>query len=81
MKKTDIAMIIFIASISVLIAFFVGRSIPALSGGAGEAVKVKVAEPIRSEITDPDVTVFNKEAINPTNQVTIGGQSTLQEAP
>ena len=74
-------MIILIASVSVLIAFFVGRSIPALSGGPGEAVKVKVAEPIRSEITEPDVTVFNKDAINPTNEVTIGGQPSSSETP
>ena len=74
-------MIIFIASVSVMIAFFVGRSIPALSGGTHEAVKVKVAVPISSAITEPDPTVFNKDAINPTNEVTIGGQAVSQETP
>lgn len=76
MKKTEIAMIILIASMSVLIAYFVAKSIPALSDGAGEAVKVKTADKITADITPPDTKVFNSNAINPTVEVIIGGATT-----
>lgn len=74
MKKTDYAMIILIASVSVLIAYFVANAIPALQTGRSEAVKVKVAEKISPTIAEPDPAIFNKDAINPTIEVTIGGQ-------
>lgn len=79
MKKTDIAMIILIASMSVLVAYFIARSIPLLNAGSGEPVKVKTATPINPEVPEPDPAIFNKEAINPTVEVTIGGESSSQE--
>jgi len=70
MKKTDVAMIIFIASISILIAYFVAK---AVLGDAGhQSATVKTVEPITSEVAAPDPTVFNKDAINPTVEVLIG---------
>lgn len=77
MKKTDYAMIILIASMSVLIAFFVARSIPGLNS-ANQAVKVKTVEPITSTVDTPDPTVFNKDAVNPTVEVIIGGDAASQ---
>jgi hypothetical protein len=71
MKKTDVAMIILIASISILIAYFVAKSIPLLND-AQKPVKVKTADPITSTIDEVDKTVFNKDAINPTVEVIIG---------
>jgi hypothetical protein len=81
MKKSDIAMIILIASISVLIAYFVAKAI--VGDVQNESVKVKVTEPITTDITEPDTTVFNADAINPTVEVIIGGQgsSTPQNKP
>ncbi len=74
MKKSDIAMIILIASISVLVAYFVAKAI--LGDTQNQSVKVKTADPISTNITQPDPTVFNSNAINPTVQVIIGnGQS------
>lgn len=70
MKKTDIAMIVFIAGLSVLLAYFVAKSV--LGDISEESVKVKTATPISSEVTQPDPTVFNKDAINPTVKVVIG---------
>lgn len=70
MKKSDIAMIILIASISVLVAYFVARAI--IGDVQNESVQVKTAEPITTEITEPDPTVFNSNAINPTVEVIIG---------
>lgn len=77
MKKTDIAMIILIASLSVMIAYFVANSIPALKDSR-QPVKVKTADPISSEVVEPDPTVFNKKAINPTVEVIIGDKKTEQ---
>jgi mannitol-specific phosphotransferase system IIBC component len=70
MKKSDIAMIILIASISVLIAYFVAKAV--LGDVQNQSVKVKTTEPITSEVVEPDETVFNANAINPTVEVIIG---------
>jgi hypothetical protein len=71
MKKTDIAMIILIASVSVIIALFVAGSIfPSAYKGS---VTVKTIDKIDSEVTPPNTDIFNKNAINPTVQVKIDG--------
>lgn len=69
MKKTDIAMIILIATVCVLIAFFVTKSI--VGTPSSETQKVKTIEKIDSTITPPDAAIFNKDAINPAVQVQI----------
>lgn len=74
MKKTDIAMIILIASVSVGIAYGAVSAIPGLKL-ADEPVKVKTIDKYAPGLEDPDPAVFNSEAINPTVDVTIGGQS------
>ena len=71
MKKTDIAMVILIASLSVLIAYFVAN---ALAGDmVSESVKVKTVDSISSEVSEPNKNVFKSDAINPTVEVIIGG--------
>lgn len=70
MKKTDIAMIVFIAGLSVLLAYFVAKAV--LGDVSEESVKVKTAVPISASVTEPDPTVFNEDAINPTVKVVIG---------
>lgn len=72
MKKSDLAMIIMTASISVMISFFVARAIfgDVYNGSA----KVKTFDKISSEIIEPDPEIFNKDAINPTVQVQIDGR-------
>lgn len=77
MKKSDIAMIILIASISVLVAYFVAKAV--VGDVQNETVKVKTAESISTDITQPDTSVFNTNAINPTVQVIIGDQATSQQ--
>ena len=71
MKKSDIAMIFLIASVSVLIAFFVAKSLfgDVYSGSA----KVKTIDKIDSSIIEPSKDIFNKNAINPAVQVQING--------
>jgi mannitol-specific phosphotransferase system IIBC component len=78
MKKSDIAMIILIASISVLIAYFVAKAV--LGDVQNQSVKVKTAEPITSEVVEPDKTVFNTNAINPTVEVIIGNDGQPAES-
>lgn len=73
MKKSDIAMIILIASVSVLTAYFVTRAL--LGDIKSESVKVKTIEPITAEVVEPDKTVFNENAINPTVEIIIGGDT------
>lgn len=73
MKKTDIAMIILIAGLSVFVAFLVANSIPALKiSEKGE--KVPTIERVTAEVTPPDSKLFNSEAINPTVETVIGTQ-------
>lgn len=70
MKKTDLAMIIFIASVSVIIAFFVAKSI---FPDTVWTAKVKTIDRIDSFVDKPSPDIFNKNAINPAVQVQING--------
>ena len=71
MKKADIAMIVLIASVSVMISFFVAQSIfgNVYSGTA----QVDTIDKIDSTIVLPNPDIFNKNAINPAVQVKITG--------
>ena len=64
MKKTDIAMIILIASISALFAYFIAQAV--IGEPEQNEVQVKTVEKITSDIEEPDNSIFNKDAINPT---------------
>lgn len=70
MKKTDLAMIILIASVSMLVAYFSAKAI--LGDPNKESVTVKTVDSISPEVTEPDPLVFNEGAINPTVEVIIG---------
>ncbi len=72
MKRTDVAALIFIASLSVLVAYFIADMV--IGKPTSESVKVKTMAPISSDIEQPDPSIFNKDAINPTVEVVIGGQ-------
>lgn len=74
MKKTEIAMIILIASLSVLVAYFIAKATP-LGNAANESVTVQTVEEITADVAEPDPAVFNEEAINPTVEVFIGGNA------
>ncbi len=62
-------MIILIASVSVLIAFFVTKSL--FGGSANEAVNVKTIDKIDPSLSEVDPTIFNSNAINPAVEVQI----------
>lgn len=71
MKKSDIAMVILIASVGVLIAYAVATNITFLKL-PDDGAKVKTIRAISSDITDPSEDVFNVDAINPTVEVIVG---------
>ena len=79
MKKSDIAMIILIASVSVLVAYFAAKAI--VGDVQNQSVQVKTADPITTEVPEPDATIFNTDAVNPTVEVIIGddGQSQAEQ--
>lgn len=70
MKKSDIAMIILIVSVSVVLAYFVANAM--LGGTQNQTAKVKTVEAITPDVATPDPAIFNKNAINPTVEVLIG---------
>lgn len=71
MKKSDIAMIVLIASLSVMIGFFIASNVPFLKlSEKGESVQT--IERMSSDVTKPDPKVFNNTAINPTVETVIG---------
>lgn len=77
MKRSDIAMIILIASVGMMIAYFVGTNIPLLRVPEN-GVKVQVIDRIDESITDPSPKVFNENAINPTVEVIVVGSDGAQ---
>ncbi|MNH50525.1 hypothetical protein D3C85_1137360 [compost metagenome] len=77
MKKTDVAMIILIASMSVLVAYFIAGALPIFKSSQ-EPVDVKTVDEISTAVDQPNPSIFNKDAINPTVEVLIGGAGTPQ---
>jgi hypothetical protein len=69
MKKSDIAMIILIAAIGIIGAFFGTRAI--LGDGATKEESVKTVEVITPGLSEVDPTIFNAEAINPAVKVNL----------
>ena len=74
MKKSDIAMIVLIASISMVVAYFVVKAIPVFQS-TNEPKQVSTFEEISPTVNDTDTDVFNDQAINPAVEVFIGGNS------
>lgn len=72
MKKSDFAMVIMAASISVVVSFLIARVI--FGDFYNESTKVKTFEKISSEVVEPNSEIFNRDAINPTVQVQITGK-------
>lgn len=70
MKKADIVTIVTIALLSMGAAYFLAVTV--IGQPSSDTVKVKTVEAVSSEVVEPDRTVFNTEAINPTVEVIIG---------
>ena len=74
MKKTDIAMLVLIAGISMLSAFLIADNIPALKVSPKSA-QVDTIEKISDPVEKPSEDTFNSKAINPTVETVIGQSS------
>lgn len=73
MKRSDIAALVVVSSISMIIAYFVADGLfGSGSGTSSEQAVVKTADKITAEVVDPDGSIFNEDAINPTVEVVIG---------
>ncbi len=73
MKKNDFAAIILIASVSLMIAWFTASSL--IGEPKKSAQRVKTVEAISTELEPTDGDIFNKKAINPTVERSIGKPS------
>lgn len=72
MKQNDIAALIVIASITLLVAYFVADYF--IGSPTGESQKIDTITKIDPEVKKPDNSIFNEDAINPTIEVVIGDQ-------
>lgn len=76
MKKSDIALLAMIVSISLGISYFAGQAvIGATKQGVAEVETVEVISP---EVPEPDASIFHKEAINPAVPIKIGDSTNQQ---
>jgi hypothetical protein len=69
MKQKDIALIAVIIAISAVISLLVSKQ---LFNAATQKQQVEVVQPISSSFEKPDSRYFNKDAFDPTQQITIG---------
>ena len=74
MKKTDIAMIILVASLGVIVAYVVASNLSFLKL-PDNGVKVQTIRKISSDVTQPSKDIFNDKAINTTVEVIVGGEN------
>jgi hypothetical protein len=76
MKKSDIALLILIVSVSVVISFLLGQAF--LGKSIAKPVDVETVQPISADIVEPDSKIFNRNAINPTVPIKIGDTTNQQ---
>ena len=70
-------MIVFIASVSVMISFVIANQISFLKPPQ-KGQDVKTIDRINPKVTPPDTNFFRADAINPTVQTVIGGGQAAQ---
>ncbi|HVI69443.1 MAG TPA: hypothetical protein VM581_03205 [Magnetospirillaceae bacterium] len=76
MKKSDLALLALIVSLTLVISFLVVKAI--FGEAANEATKVEKTESISANIVAPSPTIFNRDAINPTVVIQIGNSGNQQ---
>ncbi len=70
MKSSDIAMIILVATISLVTAYFISGAL--INSPDSRSTTVEIAIPINTEFPEPSSEIFNDNAINPTEKIKIG---------
>jgi hypothetical protein len=74
MKKSDIALLVLIVSVSLVVSYFVGKTV--IGTPEQKPTKVEVVQPISASFVAPSSQIFNDQAINPTQNITIGNSNT-----
>lgn len=69
MKRTEIAMIVLIASLSMMLTFTLVQAL--LGDTIKQTASVEKATAISQDITSPSKRIFNDRAINPTVEVCV----------
>ncbi len=73
MKRTEIAMIVLISSLSMFATFTIAQKF--LANSVKRTVTIEQAKPISKEIAKPSKRIFNSDAINPTIEVCVESNS------
>lgn len=73
-KQSDIAVIILVSSLSLVASYFIGNTI--INTDQNRSAEVEVANPISPNFSQPSANIFNDQAINPTELIRIGDDST-----
>lgn len=76
MKKNDIALIILIASITLVVSYLIVKSL--FGEPQGQQTSVEKVDPISATIEEPSPRIFHKDAINPTIVIKIGDPANQQ---
>lgn len=76
MKKSDIAILILIVSITLVISFLLVKAL--FGEPQNQALTAEKVDPISAHIEQPSSSIFNKDAINPTVVIQIGNPSNQQ---
>jgi len=69
-KQNDIAVIILVVSISLVASYFIGNAV--INTDANRSTEVEQVAPISPEFAQPDTSIFNDSAVNPTELIKIG---------
>lgn len=72
MKQKDITLIIVVVIFSSIFAFLLSSMF--IGSPETQPQRAETVEPITAEFNEPDNRYFNREAINPTQLIRIGGQ-------
>lgn len=70
MKQKDITLIIVVAFVSGVFSILVSNVF--ISSPKSRKTLVEVVDPISSEFNQPDKKIFNKDAVDPTQNIQIG---------
>ena len=73
MKQKDIALIIVVMFFSAILSLLITQALFSTKGK--KSLSAEIVEPITAEFREPDKTVFNADAINPTQLIQIGGEA------
>lgn len=71
MKQKDIAIIIVVVFLSGILSYFISNALFAAPDSL--ETEVEVVQPITADFPEPDTRYFNKDSVNPTLTITIGG--------